>query len=186
MKTVIAFLTVAVFVPSVSFGQSEKHELRMSLDDTFVVKESEKWSIAVEKLLELRFANVKILPKKNHSFSLMLYFKCDTSDLAQYDTPQKMERALKSSSEKYLSNAVETKVDIKKLTFKGRYGFSTVLTDKELANQTTIPAGQFKYITRGMIRLSPDSALGFSLMTNSLDSTEYKELMDYIASFVKE
>ncbi len=157
----------------------------MSLEDHFIVKESAKWNVAVEKKLTLRFADVKVSPKDGKAFSLMLYFKCDTPDLAQFDSPEKMEASVRSSSKKYLSGSVEKKVEIKRLKVKGWYGYSTVLTDKELADQKEVPAGEFKYITRGMVRLSPDSALGFSLMTNDLDSAEYKEVMDYIFSFVK-
>jgi hypothetical protein len=68
----------------------------------------------------------------------------------------------------------------------GWYGWYAVLTDAKLANKAKIPDGEFKYMTRGMVRLSPDSALGFSLMTNELDTPEYKKLFDYICSFIKE
>lgn len=35
------------------------------------------------------------------------------------------------------------------------------------------------------MRLSAKSALGFSLMTNELDTPKHKELLDYVRSFVK-
>jgi hypothetical protein len=59
------------------------------------------------------------------------------------------------------------------------------LTDKEVAAKTEPRPGEFKYITRGMIRLSPDSALGFSLMTNDVDSPDYKKMLDFICGLAK-
>jgi hypothetical protein len=69
---------------------------------------------------------------------------------------------------------------------KGWYGFKTKLTDAKLAGQKNIPANQYLYIIRGMIRLSEKSAPGFSLMTNDPDSEETKRIMDYIYSFARE
>jgi hypothetical protein len=162
-----------------------KHELKMSMSDTFTVAETDKWKITVEKELMLRFANVKVLPKEGADFSLMLYFKCDTPDLAQFDSPAKIKRTVRTSSEQYLSNAVEKTIKLKDLAPRGWYGCCTVLTDASLADKTNLAEGEFKYITRGMIRLSRDSALGFSLMTNDLDGAQYKELINYILSFAK-
>jgi hypothetical protein len=179
------FAIFVVLTPLVARAEETKHELVMSVEDRFTVAETEKWSVAVEKELSLRFANVKILPKKDKSFSLMLYFKCDTRDLAQFDSPAKIERAVRVSSEKYLPGAVEKKIDLKKLKTGGWYGCYTVITDAELAEKKEISQGEFKYITRGMIRLSKDSALAFSLMSNDLDGPEYKEVFKYIISFVK-
>ena len=162
-----------------------KHEFVMSLDDRFAVSETEKWRVEVKKYLSLRFADVEVTPKKDKSFSLMLYFKCDTPDLAQFDSFAKIEKSIRSSSQEYLARAVEKKIEVKRLDPKGWYGCYTVLTDANLAKQAKVPEGEFKYITRGMVRLSRDSALGFSLMSNELDSPLYKELLDYITGFVQ-
>jgi hypothetical protein len=166
-------------------GAETKRELRLSLDDRFTVADTEKWTVKVEKELPLRLADVRVEPKKDSSFSLMLYLKCDTPDLAAYDSPERIEQSVRSSSEKYLGATVEKKVELKQLNVKGWYGWYTVLTDAKLAKLADIPEGEFKYITRGMVRLSKDSVLGFSLMTNDLGGPEYKQLLDYISSFVK-
>ncbi len=176
---------IAVLLPLALRGAEKQHELMMSMDDKFTVAETEKWSVTVEKQLDLRLADVRIEPKNDKSFSLMLYFKCDTPDLAQFDSPAKIERSVQSSSEKYLSETVEKTIELKKVDTNGWYGYYTILTDAKLAPLAKIPKGKFKYITRGMVRLSQDSALGFSLMSNDLDSPLYKELFNYILSFVK-
>jgi len=181
------FLATLMLLLAFTVVRAEKrYEIITSLDDRFTVAETEHWNVTVEKQLSLRFADVKIEPKSNSSFSLMLYFKCDTPDLSQFDTAEKIERSVRASSEKYLSSTVEKTIVLKTLNVKGWYGFYTILTDKNLATNKNIPKGEFRYITRGMVRLSKDSALGFSLMSNDLNSSEYKEVFNYILSFVKQ
>lgn len=179
------FLVAVSIAANVAAGAESRYELMMSLNDRFVVSPPEKWNVEIQKYLQLRFANVKITPKTGAHFDLMLYFKCDTPDLSQFDTPKKMERSVKTSSEKYLSGSVEKSITLKELNIKGWYGFYTVLTDATQANQQRVAEGEFKYITRGMVRLSPDSALGFSLITNELGTPRYQALLDYVAGFVK-
>jgi hypothetical protein len=160
-------------------------ELRMSLDDTFRVEETKDWKVEVGRILTLRFADVKITPKRGYDFSMMLYFKCDTEDLSQFDTPEKIATSVTKSSEKYLSSTIEKKVSLRAIPIKATYGFYTILTDAEVTSKATRAPGEFKYLTRGMVRLSKDSVLGFSIMTNDIDSEEYKKLLDYVYSFVK-
>ena len=159
--------------------------LKMSLDDTFTVAETKAWAVKVERFTTLRRADVKVTPKVGAAFSLMLYFKCDTPDLGNFDSVEKMKQAVLMSSQKHLPTCVEKQVQLTPINHRGRYGFYTVLTDAGLATASTVPEGQFKFITRGMVRLSTDSALGFSLMTNEVNSKEYKALLDYILGFVQ-
>ena len=172
--------------PAASQPAPEKKSLQMSLADAFVVADTDEWTVTVEKLLPLRFADVSVKPKKGTSFDMMLYFKCDTPDLAQFDTPVKMKKAVEKSSLEYLSEAVGKELKLKEIKREGTYGFYVVLTDKRYAGKADVPQGEFRYLIRGMVRLSPDSALGFSLMTNELGTPGYQRLFDYILSFVKE
>jgi hypothetical protein len=188
MKTRLV-VAIGMLLAAVCYAAEETKEYRykMSLDDEFVVKTPEAWTAKEEKYLLLRFANVEIAPKKGSAFSLMLYFKCDTPDLAQFDSMEKIEKSLRASSQQYLAGAVEKTLSVKKIREgeKVGYGCYVVLTDADVAKKSEIPEGEFKYIVRGMIRLSADSALGFSLMVNQLDTPAYRELMDYIQGFVK-
>jgi hypothetical protein len=188
MKTRLIF-AIGMLIAAICYAEEKEkeHRYKMSLNDEFVVNPKESWTVMEQKYLTLRFANVEIAPKKGSAFSLMLYFKCDTPDLAQFESMEKIEKSVKASSEQYLRDAVEKTLTIKNIREgeKVGYGCYVVLTDAEVAKKSDIPEGEFKYIVRGMIRLSPDSALGFSLMVNELDGPAYKELMDYIQSFVK-
>jgi hypothetical protein len=160
-------------------------KIQMSLDDTFVIKGPSSWNFEIEKELTLRFADIKVTPKTGQDFDMMLYFKCDTSDLSQFDTPEKIRRSVEKSSEQYLRWILEKKITLQKVPNSSTYGFYTILTDAEVANKSKPASGEFKYMTRGMVRLSKDSVLGFSIMSNSTSSETYKELLDYVYSFVK-
>jgi hypothetical protein len=186
MKKGHALLYVCIMISINIFADSSKIEVPLSLNDTFIVQGKENWAVETVKSMPLRFSDIKIRSTKGYPFSLMLYFKADTSDLAIFNTPEKMKRSVLTSSRKYLPYIVEKQIDLKRDNPGGRYGFYATLTDKKMAEKETIPKNEFKHITRGMIRLSDDSALGFSLMTNDLDSPEYKNLMGFLQAFVKE
>jgi len=178
-------LILIMLVAGITLGKAKPTELVMSLDDTFAVQDTADWKISVDKLLPLRFADVYVVPKGPKSFSLMLYFKCDMPDLANYDTPEKMKRALVDSSRKYLGGIVEKELVIEEIKYQGWFGFKTKFTDASLVGKKALAEDEFLYMVRGMIRLSKDSALGFSLMTNNLESEETKRVMNYVFSFVK-
>jgi hypothetical protein len=178
--------TIAALIAVCSLCEAESLEFHMSVPDKYRVSDTEKWSVSVLRVLDLRFADVKVVPKGKKTFSLMLYFKCDTPDLAEFNTPRKMKRAVVESSKIYLGHIVEKEIVVEPITNKGWYGFRTKITDASLAGAKPIPEGEFLYIIRGMIRLSKDSALGFSLMTNDPDSAETREIEEYIYSFATE
>lgn len=50
----------------------------------------------------------------------------------------------------------------------------------------TCPQGEHKYLVRGMVRLSADSAVGFSLLSNERDTPEFQALLDYVTGFAKD
>lgn len=161
------------------------YEIRTSMRDIFCIQKNENWEIEVEKILTLRFANIRITPK-DRSFSLMLYFKSDTPDLSQFDTPGKIKKSIIRSSRQYLPYVLEKEVKLERFASKNSYGFINILTDKELINKIKLAEGEFIYLSRGMVRLSKDSALGFSLMTNELKTYNYNEILDYILNFIKD
>lgn len=184
MRALQRIFIASLFIASAAFSfAGNPKEVRLSVNDLFRVATPDQWSVAVEKELALRFADIKIKSKSGYPFNMMLYFKCDTPDLAKFNTPQKIEKSVISSTEQYLPYVLEKKIELYKTPVS--YGYYTTLTDANLAQKTSIPADEYKYMTRGMIRLSDDSVLGFSIMTNDIHSADYKKLTNYIYGFVK-
>ena len=163
----------------------ETHRLDMSMDDTFIIRGSETWSIAIGKELPLRFGEVSIVPRQGDEFKLNLRFLCDTSDLAKLDTPAKMKASLNKYIEQFLADSVEKKADPVRMDVQGRFGFQMILTDAKFADGKNPPAGEFKYMIPGMLRLTDDSAIMFVLMCNDPQGKPRTEAMDYITGFVK-
>ncbi|WP_419176781.1 hypothetical protein [Desulfosediminicola sp.] len=185
MKTHVILLIILLISTPCFSKEMKEYNFVMSLDDEFIVRETDDLNVDVQKELTLRFADVKITPKQDNSFSMMLYFKCDTKDLAQFDSLSKIKKSVKRSSEKYLPYVFEKEIKLIDVNWKGQYGSYCILTDSALANAKSIPPNQFKYLTRGMVRLSEDSALGFSLMTNEINTEKYQEMLSHIKSWIK-
>lgn len=185
MSYLSRLLALLFLIMPIAASAGDARKLTMSLDDVFYVANIDDWKIDVERELALRFADVHITSKRGYPFGMMLYFKCDTPDLAQFDSPEKIARSVRASSEKYLPNIVEKKIILEPVSIRGSYGSLAVLTDAEVARKTSPAPGEFKYLTRGMIRLSRDSALGFSIMTNDISSADYKRLLEYVYGFIK-
>ena len=180
-------LLVIFLILSFVSVRAATYQLKLSPEDVFTVSDNNDWNVAVTRLRVLDVAEVTVTPKDKKSFLLMLYFMRDTEERGQFDTPEKMKMAVMESSQKYVPGSVEKKVTLENIDYKGTYGFKACFTDAELAKQKDIPApaGQFMYLIRGMVRLSGDTALGFRLCTNDLNSEETKIVENYILSFVK-
>jgi hypothetical protein len=183
LRLSIAALCGAVLCASAADFKS--FVLKISADDTFTVAETREWAVKVERFATLRHADVRLTPRAGAAFSLQLFFKCDTPDLGRFDTAEKMKQVVLDSARKYLPTSVEKTVPLQPLNHRGRYGFFAVLTDARLAEVSKVPEGQFKFTTRGMVRLSTDTALGFCLLTNEVTSKDYKALLDYVLGFVQ-
>jgi hypothetical protein len=185
MRKTLALLFLLLLAAANVVSADAVEELRMSLADVFRLEAPTDWKIEVKRYMPLRVADVKITPLRDYDFDMMLYFKCDTKDLAQCDTPEKMAEIVKRSSEKYLPRTVEKDITLKPVQVKSTYGFYTVFTDAVVAGKAAPDSGEYKYLTRGMVRLTKGSALGFSVMTNDVDSEDYRKLLNYVYGFIK-
>ena len=159
----------------------------MSLDDTFEITPRPGWTLEPGRYLTLRFGQVKIRDADG-TFSLKLTFFCDTPDLAQADSPEKMKRWLvdnyAGAYEESLEKQTHVPLQVQPFAPTGRYGFLIRLTDKHFADPPP-PPGEWKMATFGIVRLSADSAMTFELLTNSVGDPAYGSLLDYIGSFAK-
>ncbi|MET0068383.1 MAG: hypothetical protein ABW076_18715 [Candidatus Thiodiazotropha sp.] len=185
MHRIIIGVLLGILSIAGSAHASNMHKLEMTLCDEFSVSETNNWNVELERYLTLRVADVKITPKHGYDFDIKLFFKADTQDLAQFDTPKKIEESVRRSTEEYLPYIVEKQIKLNSVPLPQSFGYYTVITDAKWANAQHVPPGEYKFMTRGMYRTSEDTALGFSIMTNDVTSKEYNELLTYIYNFVK-
>lgn len=184
MKKLILAIIIAFLGTTLCQGSECLYQIRTSLRDTFCIEQNEKWVIEVEKLLTLRFADVRITPKDS-SFSLILYFKADTPDLAQFDTPEKNKKIYYQVFAEIFTLCSRKRDRIRKVRFQQFLWFCQHSHRQRIGKSEQTKKGEFVYLSRGMVRLSEDSVLGFSLMTNELNTKNYNELTDYILDFIK-
>jgi hypothetical protein len=176
------FIVLAMCIlPTAAAVAQETHEIVLGPSDHYEVSETSQWRFDVTRESSERFADVRIKPKQAGDFSLMLYFLSDTPELGRLNTPAKIAAAVTEAAEQYLPLTVEKKVSLQAVSPRGSYGSLAVLT---AANLEGVP-GEFKYQTRGMVRLSPDAALGFSLLSKEVNTASYRQLLNYVYSFIK-
>ncbi len=180
---ILSFILLAAF-SSQCLAAEKEYRLQINAKDTFVVTDSADMDIEVQKQEPMKFADVKVTPKKGSAYILMLYFKSDTPDIAQFNTREKMQDSVIASSQQYLLGSVEQNITLKELKLRNGYGYYAMLTDARLAKLIKVPPGEFKFITNGIIRLSYDSVLVFNLMTNDRGKL-HREMLNYIVSFTK-
>ena len=70
-----------------------KLSCQISVEETFEVVPRPGWTVYPQRELALRFWSLLIRGPEDR-FSLQLNFFCDTKDLARFDTPEKIDRAV--------------------------------------------------------------------------------------------
>jgi hypothetical protein len=185
MFRIISLLIFSIAAYASNVLATETYKFEMTLCDAFEIAAPDNWNITVDRYLTLRFADIKITPKHGYDFNMKLFFKADTEDLAQFDTPQKIEQSVRSSTEDYLPYIVEKQIKLIPVPLPQSFGYYAVITDAKWEDAQSIPDGEYKYMTRGMYRTSGDTALGFSIMSNDITSDEYKYLLTYVYGFIK-
>lgn len=188
MKNILFILAIAATVPLYAAKGKlpeapQQVTYKISDNDTFTVTAQPGWKLEPQAEMPMRFGAVRLTGPKD-VFSLQLNFIRDTADLAKFDTPEKLLEIQEDSSMRPYVESLERQKKIpyhnRSFTPAGRFGYVTRSTDKK----SPLPAGEWKYLTIGLCRLSNDSVMAFTLLTNSLDDQEYVKLLDYIASFI--
>ena len=180
------FILMAMLWANVTGAAEFKQYLvRLTDDESYTVSETKIWNVQLLRAQPLHHADLKISPKTGNAFSLTLYFKRDTHEMANFDTPEKMKAVITYSSQRDLKHTGEMELRFQQIDYRGRYGFYAVITNTVPPQLPGATTGPFKFTTRGMVRLSTDAALGFSLHTFTLNTKEYQELLVYILRFVQ-
>lgn len=160
---------------------AEAHTLVLGPNDKYEITETRDRRYEVLGERTGQFADVRIKPKRGDDFNLTLYFLDDTPELGKLNTPEKIASSVAASAEKYLPQAVEKQITLQAIAPRRSYGSLLVLTAADFQGTP----GEFKYQTRGMVRLSPDAALGFSLLSREVNTAAYKQWLNYVYSFIQ-
>ena len=164
---------------SASFAGSYK--IQLSPNDEFTVKAPSAWNLQKEEYEKDRSAEFSFKPKDN-SFTLTLHFLRATQKL---NSDEKLKDAIVSMGQSVLPRAVEEEISIKEMDLDKGFGCYTTFTDKKTAKLLNPKSTDFLYMTRGFIRLSDDCVLGFMMLSHEIDNDLHKEVLDYLAGYIK-
>ncbi|HSD39686.1 MAG TPA: hypothetical protein VLC92_19430 [Rhodocyclaceae bacterium] len=181
MRTTFQFLALLIALLASSVRAADAHEIVLGPQDKYEVAETSQWSVEVVREVGGHFADVKIKPRRGTAFVLTLYFLSDPKDIARHDSREKIATSVKENAERFLGMTVEKSVTLQTVAPRGSYGSLVVLTAANLKGDPE----EFKYQTRGMVRLSPDAALGFGLLSKEINTAAYRQWLAYIYSFIK-
>ena len=174
----LSFISVLMSCQS---NASESHEIVLGPNDRYEVRETAQWRFEVLKESAGRFTDVQFKPKHGDAFNLTLYFLADTPDHVSLDTPEKIAAAVQDGAEQFLPLTVEKKITLQAIAPRGSFGSLTVMT----AAAPKGAPGEFKYQTRGLVRLSSQASLGFSLLSNEINTAGYRQWLNHTYSFIK-
>lgn len=185
MLTILRLAAIVLAIVSSAAWAGQTIEITTGRGEIFRIRETADFNVRLDRYEPLGFAEIGVDDKHGYPFRLRLHFKADPPRRGQFNSRKKMAKAVQEDAEKYLSATVEKSVALRKVPIRSTYGFYTVLTDAAVAGKAGHEPGEYRYMTRGMIRLSKNTAPGFSLMTNDVDSFHYRKMLNYVYSFVK-
>jgi len=155
----------------------------METEDTYEIKELEGFSVEVLDVLTLRFGNVRI-EAKSGQVELEMRLLCDTVDLAKYNTPEKIRKAVTWSSRRFASDSAERSVKLEEKETAGRFGARADFTDASLEGKT-VPEGEHRVVRVGMQSLSDNAVVAYFLYYNDSSDVQVQQAMDYMHSLIR-
>lgn len=163
-------------------GQGKELRLGTAKQEIFQVQSTAEYRVNVERYLVLRFAQLKIAPRTSDDFDLMLRFVGDPPDMARFDTPEKMRRAVSYAARDLVALSQEKKTQLQEMKISGRFVCYATFTDAGLSSSPEAD-GQFRHITVGVLRLSDDTAMQFKL--RSKERSQWDVALEYMRQFIR-
>ena len=178
MKKLI--LTISIITLSVQ-AFSETYQIQISSKDKFKVSTPSQWTLKQTKYNQNQDAEFTIRPQ-DKSFVLKMFFLRVNEKI---DSKEKVKDQLKFDGKEFLSGSVQTKVEVKEMNLKKGFGFYATFSDKKTINNPNPKPTDYPHMTRGYIKLSDDTVLGFWMLTHKTDDKVFKGLAKYLTSYIK-
>jgi hypothetical protein len=97
----------------------------------------------------------------------------------QFSKSDKLDKQVTKANQQYVSNSVEKRVVLQRLASKSGPGVYSVFTDPKLVSVAKPPAGEFRNVSSGALSAGRQ-VLIFAVRSNSTDSDEYKQALDFL------
>jgi hypothetical protein len=112
---------------------------------------------------------------------LKITFMPDTK--GQFTKADDLDKLVTKANQPYVANSVEKRVVLQRLASSAGPGVYSVFTDPKLVGTAKPPAGDFRHFSSGARSLGRQ-VLIFSLLSNTKDNDEYRQVLEFVASGV--
>ena len=135
----------------------------------------DNWKFEVADYTDRRIIAIKPRNDANAECSLTILFP----ETDRFDTKARLKQRVEIEAMRYADQSVEGKAIGKPFDLKIGYGFRCDFTDPELVGKAP-QKGNFKTISVGMIRLTPEVLVEVAINADGFNSGPYNELLGAI------
>lgn len=122
---------------------------------------------------------VTFTPRKE-SINASCSFKVTFPDVDRYDTKARLKLRVEADCAPYAEQSVEGKAYAKEFAIGTGYGFYCNFTDAALRGNKPAPPGEFKVVSAGKIRLTPEILIEIFLGADSFRDEAYQQILGAI------
>jgi hypothetical protein len=135
----------------------------------------DRWQVDTQDYGDRRFVSVK--PKDDTNAECQLNITFPETD--RFDTKARLKMRVEIDGQKFADMSVEGKAVGKPFTLGTGYGYHCDFTDPELVGKAP-QKGNYKTISVGLIRLTPEILIEVSINADGFNSAAYNELLGMI------
>ena len=183
MRTFPKIPATAVLLLLAIAAVAEPINIRMSREDRFRLQPPQGAQLKLEKYMPNRIAVAEITGPQQQ-YQMQLTFLASLASEGVLNDADKLENALRVRAREFLPQCVEQLFRVYPANPAGRPAALLYLTDRKYAEKLP-PAGEWRYLTCGMVRIGDNAVLTYLLKTNSIGTPEYARLLKFVDSFVK-
>ncbi len=122
---------------------------------------------------------VTFTPRKE-SINASCSFKVTFPDVDRYDTKARLKLRVEADGAAFAEQSVEGKAYAKEFLIGTGYGFYCNFTDAALRGNKPAPPGEFKVVSAGKIRLTPEILIEIFLGADSFRDEAYQQILGAI------
>jgi hypothetical protein len=101
----------------------------------------------------------------------------------QFTKADELDKLVTKANQQYVANSVEKRVVLQRLASSAGPGVFSVFTDPKLVGTAKPPAGDYRHFSSGARSLGRE-VLIFSLLSNTKDNDEYRQVLEFVTSGV--
>ncbi len=167
------YLALFLLAAGTLFAQSET--IRLGSRGRLTIYLSDKWRFDVADYGDRQIVTIKPKGDVNAESSLTITYP----EVDRFDTKARLKQRVEIDGVKFQDQSVEGKSRGQPFNLQAGYGFYCNFTDPKLVGAPPRP-GDFKTISVGLIRLTPEILVEVGISADGFNSAPYNELLGAI------